>query len=443
MKRYTILTILMLGVLTVFAQQPLTVEQAIITGLENNYQIRISDKQVTIAENNNTWGKAGAYPTISFSARMGVDGVQDSDTLPPDANAFQQIGFTPTLDLNWVLFNGFRITTTKAQLADLQLQSEGNAAIIVENTLQSIILAYYLAKLNEEALKVTEEVLVLSRDRYNYVMAKKAFGSAVTFDVLQAKNNYLTDSANVLRQRQNYNNSIRNLNLVLALPADNTYELTSDYQLDEKSTDFVLGDLVAKMESSNKTLQNQYLYQEILKKNTRLSQSQLYPMLALSGRFGEQIGGNYTDWEQNGGEWASQYNYSVNFVLSWTLSDGGNIRRAIQNSHINEEIGQIQTEELKRAMYNKLLRTFEEYNLKRQLRQVSLASVESANLNLQIAEEKFRSGAINSFNYRDIQIIYLNAARELLQSNFNLVDSYTELLRLTGGIITEFTETQE
>lgn len=422
-----------------FSQQALSLEQAIGIGLQNNFQIQISNRQVEIAANNNSWGQAGAYPTLSMGARMGADGRQDVDTFPPDANASQQIGLAPYVDLNWIVFNGLRIRTTKAQLADLQAQSVGNAAIVVENTLQSIILAYYLAKLNDEALEVTEEVLKLSRDRYNYVLSKKNFGNAVTFDVLQAKNNYLTDSANVLQQRLNYDNSIRNLNLVLAQSADNTYELTSPFNLDENATDFILGDLVAKMQSSNKTLLNQYIYQEILKKNTKLSQSQLYPMLMLNTRFGEQYGGLYTDWEQSTSEWSTQYNYSLNFVLTWTLSDGGKVRRAIENSRINEEIGKIQTAELERTMYNLLLRTFEEYSLKRQLRQVSVASVESASLNLQIAEDKFRSGAINSFNYRDIQVIYLNAARGLLQANFNLVDSYTELLRLTGGIIDDFT----
>ena len=419
------------------AQEALSIEQAVAIGLENNFQIRISGKQVDIAANNNAWGKAGAYPTLTLGARMGVDGSQNIYDTPPGADETEMIGVVPSLELNWIVFNGLQVRTTKAQLADIQYQSEGNAAIIVENTLQGILLAYYLAKLNDEALEVTEEVLKLSRDRYNYVQSQKDFGSAVTFDVLQAKNNYLTDSANVLQQRLNYDNSIRNLNLVLAQPADNLYELTSDFDLDTRATDFELGDLIAKMESSNKTLQNQYIYQEILKKNTQLSKSQLYPSLFFRGSAGDQFGGLYADWSPPEDGWVSQYNYSLNLVLSWKITDGGNVKRAIQNSRINEEIGQIQTEELQRTMYNQLFRTYSEYNIKRQLRQISQLGVETSSLNLQIAEEKFKSGAINSFNYRDIQVIYLNAARGLLEANFNLVNTYTELLRLTGGIVTE------
>ena len=157
----------------------------------------------------------------------------------------------------------------------------------------------------------------------------------------------------------------------------------------------------------------------------------------LSMNIGVNTNNSGVYYNNNNGNWDDSYGVNGRLALSWTLSNGGNVRRAIQNAKIEEEIGQIQTEEMSRALYNQLFRTYSEYNIKRQLRDVSLLSVESASLNLQIAEEKFKSGTINSFNYRDIQVIYLNAARGLLQANFNLVDTYTELLRLTGGIVTE------
>ena len=63
--------------------------------------------------------------------------------------------------------------------------------------------------------------------------------------------------------------------------------------------------------------------------------------------------------------------------------------------------------------------------------------LEAAEMNLQIAEEKYRTGAINSFNYRDIQLIYLNSAFRRLQAIYDLIDSHTNLTRLTGGFLDE------
>jgi outer membrane protein TolC len=56
---------------------------------------------------------------------------------------------------------------------------------------------------------------------------------------------------------------------------------------------------------------------------------------------------------------------------------------------------------------------------------------------MSIADEKFRSGAISSFEYRDIQLIYLNSALRRLQAIYNLIGSRTSLTRLTGGFLME------
>lgn len=71
------------------------------------------------------------------------------------------------------------------------------------------------------------------------------------------------------------------------------------------------------------------------------------------------------------------------------------------------------------------------------VKNVSEQSLEAAEMNLQIADEKFKSGAINSFNYRDIQINYLNTALNRLQAMYNLIYSNTTLARLTGGFLQE------
>lgn len=424
------------------AQDSLLLEQAIAQGLQNNYQIQINQIETTIASNNNSWGQAGAYPTISLNAQSinnSSEYLGSATTGTPttdEVNENQTFIVGGSIDLNWVVFNGFRIQTTKAQLENLQESSEGNLAIVIESTLQSIILSYQLALLQQEILNVLKEVQALSNDRYKYEIYRKQFGSAVTFDVLQAENNYLTDSANVLRQEINYRNAIRNLNLILSQPVETTFFLSSGFLSVDQ--DFILADMLAKLESNNKTLRNQYIYQEILKKNVKLSQSKLYPTINLSAGLGNDWTGRYNDYSN--GVWSDQYGYNVNLVLSWTLSNGGNVRRAIENARLEEEIGSLEIEKMKLSLYNQLFSELEDYHIKQQLRLVAQKGMESSRLNLEIAGEKYKNGTITSFNYREIQLVYLNASTEFIQANYNLIESYTELLRLTGGIVTELSE---
>jgi outer membrane protein len=425
------------------AQDTLTLDQALQKGLENNYQILISQKSVEIAENNNSLGTAGLLPVITAGivnsntfSEFDPSALSRSGITIPDSIELQEsetIVINPFVELNWTLFNGFSAQITRQKLADLQSLSEGNTAIVVENTIQGIILAYYYALLQKESMDVLKEVLDLSSDRYKYMQARKKLGAAVTFDILQAENNYLSDSANYLQQKISYENAQRNLNLLLAEPVKNTYFLTSEFDVAEE--DYDLNELLTGMEKSNKTLQNQYINQEILKKDLKLSQSRMYPTLSLRSGYNKSYTNYFADWDY--ALHNDSYNYYGNFTLSFTLFNGGNIRRAIQNARIEEEIGQIQIDEMKQTLTNQMFSTLEQYNIRKQLKNVAELNVRSAKLNLQIAEEKFRSGAINSFNYRDIQLAYLNASNNLLFAIYNLIDSNTEILKLTGSIVSE------
>ena len=75
------------------------------------------------------------------------------------------------------------------------------------------------------------------------------------------------------------------------------------------------------------------------------------------------------------------------------------------------------------------------FDVRMELLNVANENMAAAELNLSISEEKYRSGVINSFNYRDVQLIYLNAALRRLQSIYDLIDSKTRLTRITGGFL--------
>jgi outer membrane protein TolC len=341
---------------------------------------------------------------------------------------------SPFINLQWNLFSGFSVHMTKDKLAALEALSEGNSVIVVENTIQGIILAYYNTLLQLETLKTLDELKQLSRDRYDYVTYRKDLGAAVTYDVLQAKNAYLDDSTNYLLQQLNVENAYLYLRLLLGEESDIKYELTDEFAVVEQH--FSYDSLFVQMKSDNANLRNQYVNQEILKKDVQIAKSNVYPYLNLNAGFDQfnsriQLIDGQTDYTNN-------LDFYVNFTLGFNLSNGGIVRRAIQNARIEEEIGLLEISELEVNLANQLKNAFDLYNIRKQLYDVSLVNVESAKLNLEISTDKFRSGAINSFNFRDVQVIFLRASVSQLQAIFNLIDSHSELLRLTGGIIREY-----
>jgi outer membrane protein TolC len=419
-----------------FAQDTLqlSLSDAISIALENNYQIRISEQELKIAQNNNTQGAAGRYPSIDFNlSQSNTFNSSEFFIQEPIRNEVTSFGLTPSVALNWILFDGFRVNITKDNLQTIEELTSGNAALIVENTVQSIILAYYNVLLQNEKLKVFEEIKVLSRDRYKYEETRKQFGSAVTFDVLQANDAYLSDSVNFLQQELNLQNAELLLKLLLALDEETRFVLTDDFQVE--TYDFNIDTLKQKMLGNNRTIMNQYINQRILENTTKLANAEVYPYINLGA------GGNYSNSrvKNNDSDPRNTYSfgYYVNFTLGFNIYNGGATKRAIQNALIEEDIGLITISELTKTLTNQLLTQYDLYEIRKNLLAVAEASQESTGLNLQISEEKFKTGAINSFNFRDIQLRYINSSIRKLEAVYDLIDTETELLRLTGGIISE------
>ncbi len=447
-----------------WAQEPLTLEEVIKRGLKNNFDIQIQQSLVDISKNNNSLGQAGRFPSINLllnSTNSIVNRVPANPFAVPGTSISNSL--PGQIDIGWVIFNGFTVSITKSQLDRLQQQSEGNASIVVQNTLQSIILGYSLVLLEKERLEVRKKLLELSKTRYEQVKLKKSVGSAITFDVLQEESNFLTDSGNYVLQSLNYRNAVRNLNVLINEKVEKTYSFPQPLRFNAPT--FVYTDLESKMTSNNFTLKNQYITQSILHGSTQLAQAGLYPS------FNVNLGASGSlDWlnakfrpTENGIPVKSTVGYLLddpaqpvintqfapeartvtgnsyggyaNFSLRWTLFNGGQIKRSIQNAKTRELIGQQTTDQLKLSLQRDLQIAYDLFEQRKQIVEITKTNQRATELNIVLAEERYRVGYINAIDLRLVQLNYLNATLANLEAMYNLIDVYTDLMSLTGSII--------
>jgi len=386
----------------------------------------------------------------------------------PFAVAGRNIGNTipGQIDVQWTLFNGFAVRLNKERLENLELQTEGNARFILENTVQTIILGYYNVLLEQERLNVRKRAMTFSRQLYEYVSLRKTLGGAITFDVLQEQNNYLTDSANVLRQEIALRSAVRNLNELLNENLNNQYVLTDKLQFVEEQFDFE--SMRASLTRSNTSLRNQFIFQELQRISRQSLQSALYPSLTLSvGSTGslDQLNARFRPTENGtvikntigylndddaqpvisrsfAPEYRTLQGYSygafANLSLRFTLFNGGQVRRAIKNAEVDQKITQLGTERLKLSLENDLLSGVEQYELRRQLVSISETKLKAAELNLNLAYERYKNGSFSAIDLRIIEENFLNAALENSSAIFDVLATKTDLVRLSGGLLEEF-----
>ncbi|MEQ9425539.1 MAG: TolC family protein [Cyclobacteriaceae bacterium] len=423
-----------------FAQEELTLSDAIQISLANNFDILISKKNEEIATNNNNWGEAGRYPTIGLNVTGGTSNTNIDNPAQFLQGDIASRNWSPAATLNWTIFGGFNVRLSKERLAQLEDLSVGNTTILIENNIQAVILAFNSVLLESERLDVFQTTLDLSRDRFRYSQLKSELGSSVTFDVLQDKTAYLTDSSNYMTQRLNYQNSMRELNLLLNVEIDKPWHYIGE--LANTWPDYNLDELNARMTANNTNLENQYINQEILRKDAAIAQSFMYPSLNVGGGWSRNYqtqdlsGAEFRD-GSNGpsGQKSTTTNYFANFTLAFTVFDGGRIRRQIENAKVQEQIGNLQIDQLKRTLSRDLMFGYETYTNRIALFEISQITLEAASFNLELGQERYDTGTINSFDFRDLQISQLQTALNYLQSRFDVDASHLELLRLTGGIL--------
>ena len=421
------LGLMMCLMLNVAAQERLSLSGAIQKALLNNYDILVQQKDQEIAKLNNHWGTAGRYPSINFS----VNSNNKYDFNEQD-NYAQNI-LLAGVGMNWTLFNGFKVKITKQRLNELENLSNGRMEVLVEGTIQSLMLAYYNTLLQKEKLEVLKQIAQLSNDRFEYETLRKELGNSVSYEVLQAQNAYLADQSDVLLQEAAFKSAMRELAYLLGDDEDRLYELTDPFEF--LIPEYVLGDLKDKLLANNATLQNQYLGQSLLKKDIELSKAAFYPSLTLNA--GGQANNTHMNYATDPTVDRFSSNVYGNLALSFTLFNGGIKKRALQVAHLNEEAGKIEIDQMKHDLSNQLSRLFDYFSARKEMLKLANEQMKYAEINLKVSEEKLKAGTINSFNYRDVQLIYQNAAIGRLNAIYNLIDVNTSLLRITGGIVGE------
>lgn len=435
------LIVFLLIALSSFGQKELSASQAVFTALENNYQILISEKQLEISDKNNKWSEAGLFPTVNLTAGQ-QNTIQDNTNNPftftPGIILNQSL--SPTLSANWNIFSGFKVKMSKQRLEQLEVQSANNAIAIIETTIQDVLKTYYNAQLQKDRLNLFGEIMELSRKRYKYYELKEKYSSSSSLELLQFRNQYLTDSTNFLLQKISFDNSIRNLKLMM----NDSTEMNQQYVLTD-NIDIAIGVLdfdnaKDEMLANNQNLKNQYVSLELQKTNTSLQRSFLYPTLDL------QLGvnpswANIREIKNNSFEAnTTGLVYYGNFNLRYTLFNNWKTKRAVEVSKIQEEIADLNIESMKLTLSNNLQNLIETYQVRSQLANISEENLIYAKKAFELAEKRFELGSMNSIDLASFQNSYQNTMIQHYQNLYNKLDTYLEIYKMTGKISLEYSK---
>ncbi|MDA1009089.1 MAG: TolC family protein [Bacteroidetes bacterium] len=421
-----------------FGQNTLSLMDAIKIGMLENYDIQISEKNQNISKINNNWANAGGLPSINLSAKK-EEALSDQSNNPASfiQEKLRSSAINGNANVSWTLFNGFAIKANKERLNNLEEISNNNATLTIENTIQGIILQYYNCVLQKKRLELLQKVVALAKNRLEYEQTKYEIGVSSKIDLLQIENAMLTDSANIILQKLNYSNAIKNLNLTLATNVETNWILTDEMDTEIKL--FNYEDLKTSTLANNTNIKNQYYNIQLSKQDIKLAMSPFYPVISVNSgaAYNESTYdiGDLSNTMDNTGE---SINYFANFSVNFRIFDGGKLYQNLRSLKIQKEINDLQLEKIQKEVLYQLSLTNDKYNSLITTYSLNQKAFKIAETNYGLATDQQNMGVINSFMLRDIEIAYISSGISAQQAAYNLMESKVALLKITGGIIQDF-----
>ena len=412
--------------LTASAQAPLQREGAVALALEHNLGVQIARLNVEQAEVNDAWGAAGALPQIGLNTNLS-GAVSDQSENPTSfiQERLESQSVSIGGQLNWVVFDGLGMFANKRALETLVEQADGQARLIIEQTIAATLQAYDAVLLQQEVLATLDAAVDAAEARLDWMGQRVAFGAAAEFDRLQVESGLLSDRLSRMQQALAVEVAFRALNQLMGQPR-NTQWVLSALELPSMRDFSRLETLVL---SDGTTMENARIAESLARTGLQQAQARMSPTIALTASQGDQRS-QFAVGDLSGD--GRTKNIAASVVLNFNLFNGGATRRGIQQAKL-----QVLAAEQSRAnQEQEVLRIFADTRQRWQTAADSYALAvqleDNATASAAIAEQRFKSGAMNSLDFREVELQRLRAEQAVLQALQSWLAADVELDRLAG-----------
>ncbi|WP_020530311.1 TolC family protein [Flexithrix dorotheae] len=410
-----------------------TLQEFINTAIQNNYQIKIVKNESIIAENNNTLGNAGFLPSLDiaggYSNSFNNTKQVFADGTIREGSGAKNTNLNMSALMNWTVFNGFRVFAKQDQLGYLQTLGELNSKFYIEQTVADITTAYYQLVYEKKILENFEQSLEISAFRLKIARKKQEIGSATIIDYGQAMVDYQTDSIRILAQQNTIQSLIIELNRIANNPLEQPIKIQN--KTFEAKILPSIDSLKYLISENNNQLAQQRLQELIAETELRITQANRYPSVNLFAGF--QYNKNTAEVGFSNSN--QTFGPTIGVNVSFNLFNGGNTKREIKNNMLFAENSTLTKNQITNDVDANVLSSY--YQYQSVTNQISLAQNNVAQMNKinATAQEQFKRGAINGYDFRLTQLILLENQLKLTQLQFTLKTIEINLNRLSGKIL--------
>lgn len=429
--KFIIISCIVLGFSNAKAQKVMTLENAVKTALENNYEIKIASNNSLISKTNVAIGNAGMLPTLAASVTANNRVQNSSQTL--------QSGVVNSLDnaknnslnygvnLDWTVFDGFKMFAKLDQLKELQKLGEAQLKQTILTKISAVTNTYFDLIQQQQQLKALDSTIVISNQRLALAQNRFGIGKASKLEVLNAQVDLNTDKVTLLKQKELYANTKILFNQILARDTKTDFEVIDTITVD---SGLLLPELTALAEKQNPQLEAQIIGLRVAELQLKQVKANRYPTIRLN------TGYNLSETQASLGfaTATSAKGFNYGFSAAVNVFDGFSQQRNEKITQLQIANSKLSIQDQNLALQSQLATSYQTYLTNIELIELEEKNESIAKQNLAITLDKFKIGTITTLEFRTAQLNYVNAKVRYSNAQFQAKLSEIALKELAGII---------
>ncbi len=379
-------------------QEIFTLEEAIQTGLENNYSIRIARNNEAIAANNNTAGNAGFLPSASIFGSVNYSSNNtkqqffsgDEQNRTGAGNTAIRLG----AEVNWTAFDGFRMFAVRDRLDLTEQKSKAQTRAEMQDLVYRIQLAYQDLIRTKQQIENTRKSIELNQTLRELAEGKLELGAATRLEVLQSVNRVKQDSATLL----NFENQLQlariSFNRLILRDPATQFDVPGIFEAE------ILPNYDATLElalQNNDQLKLLTYDEQIALAQIKEARSQLYPTLDLNAGF------NYNWSRSEAGFLLSNRTFgpTIGISANYDIFTGRNLQKDIRNVELFQDNIRLTRKEIEEDIRTQLASLYQDYRSLEELKLLEVSNLRTAEQNTELARQLYQSGRATNFEVRE------------------------------------------
>ena len=433
MKR--IIIICLLGSTIVFAQQKiLTLQESLDLGLKNSKELRIAQTKLITAGAKVTESTSQLLPQLKFSVSY-----TRLSNVPPFEIVFPPFitnpitvsqtilnNYTLKLSLQQPLFTGFKLWSLKAAAGENYKAEESSYNSSVNDAALNIETAFWNYYKVKQLKSVLDENLKLIKKHLDDTRNFLANGLATQNDVLKLEVEYSNIQLQIIDAENNVDIARLNFNRILSLPLQSNTDINIK-SMDTSFINYNIGDILKEAENKRNDLKALEHRITASDKGITAANGGWFPSIFLIGDY------YYSKPNQRYFPVVNEFKntWDVGITLQWDIWNWGLTSSQVTTAEQTKIQTQTAYEQLKDAIGVEVYQAYLNYSRTLKKVKVSRQSVEQADENYRIIQDKYDQQVATSTDLIDAEVSVRQAKTNLTNS---LVDFQLAKVQLEKAI---------